>query len=71
MNTNINHGSAKIYQFPTNPRAKASTYRNETQSLPAIGSPSIAAVVTGGWYHDAAVREDAHEKSVVVNFPQH
>ncbi len=46
MNTSLNQGSAKIYQFPNRTRAAATeSTRYETAT---IGS---------SWYHEEAVRE--------------
>ncbi|HEY0236082.1 MAG TPA: DUF2735 domain-containing protein [Afipia sp.] len=43
MNTDVNHGPAKIYQFPK--RAAEPTKRIE------------AAAIGSSWYHEEAVRE--------------
>ena len=54
MDTNISHGSATIYQFPTNGRAGSGS----SHDMPEMRSPSIASTEFGsGWYHDAAIRD--------------
>jgi hypothetical protein len=59
MNTSLNHGSAKIYQFPAGGRAALAGRRyEETSSVTALASPRASAAVYGSnWYHDAAIEE--------------
>jgi hypothetical protein len=55
MNTNLNHGSAKIYQFPAGGRAALGGRRYEEATIvPDLASPRVNA---GAWYHDAAIQE--------------
>ena len=59
MNTSLNHGSAKIYQFPAGGRAALGGRRYD-EGKPAVdqGSPRVTEVAVGGaWYHDAAIQE--------------
>jgi len=59
MNSSLNHGSAKIYQFPAGGRA-ALGGRRTGEAKPAVeqSSPRMTEVTVGGaWYHDAAIQE--------------
>jgi len=59
MNTSLNHGSAKIYQFPAGGRAALGGRRQEEAS-PALdpGSLRVSEAACGGsWYHEAAIEE--------------
>ena len=50
MNSNLNGGSAKIYQFPIKARA-----------MPAPASVGYAyATIGSSWYHEEAVQESTH-----------
>ena len=54
MNTSVNQGSAKIYQFPAGGRAALAGRRNsETSTV----TPSIADC-SGSWYHAAAIEDE-------------
>jgi hypothetical protein len=59
MNSNLNHGSAKIYQFPAGGRAALGGRRpDETKSATDQGSPPVnEAACSGFWYHEAAIQE--------------
>jgi Protein of unknown function (DUF2735) len=59
MNTSLNHGSAKIYQFPVGGRsALASRGQNETKTAADLGSSRLADVASASsWYHQAAIEE--------------
>jgi Protein of unknown function (DUF2735) len=59
MNTSLNHGSAKIYQFPAGGRSALGGRRpEETKPSTDSGSPRVSeAVVGGAWYHEAAIQE--------------
>lgn len=63
MDASFNHGSAKIYQFPTE-RVAVGLKRQDT--LPAM------AALGSSWYHEEAVQESARAKSVIVpiKFPR-
>jgi hypothetical protein len=59
MNSSLNHGSAKIYQFPAGGRA-ALGGRRYSDAQPAVeqDAPRMSDVTVGGaWYHDAAIQE--------------
>jgi Protein of unknown function (DUF2735) len=59
MNTSLNYGSAKIYQFPAGGRATFGGRRLE-ETKPAIdpGSLRVSEVACGdAWYHEAAILE--------------
>ena len=64
MNTGFNHGSAKIYQFPTE-RVAVGIKRQDTL-------PALTASIGSSWYHEEAVQESARAKSVIVplTFPR-
>lgn len=60
MPTNTPHQSAKIYQFPIGGRAAAHGLRNEARSHLERIAPHVTPTVCGeGWYHDAAIQQDA------------
>jgi hypothetical protein len=59
MNTRLNHGSAKIYQFPAGGRAALGGRRQE-EAKAAIdpGSLRVSEAACGSsWYHEAAIQE--------------
>jgi hypothetical protein len=59
MTTNVQSGSAKIYQFPARGRFIAGALREDSKSalVPAL-SPRIARTASGsGWYHEEAILE--------------
>jgi len=59
MNSSLNHGPAKIYQFPAGGRT-ALGGRRYGEAKPAVeqGTPRLTEVAVGGaWYHDAAIQE--------------
>jgi hypothetical protein len=59
MNTSLNHGSAKIYQFPAGGRAALGGRRyDEAKSVADQGSPRAnETICSGSWYHEAAIQE--------------
>jgi Protein of unknown function (DUF2735) len=59
MNTSLNHGSAKIYQFPAGGRAALGGRRlEETKAAADSGSLRVSEVAcSDGWYHEAAILE--------------
>jgi hypothetical protein len=59
MNTSLNHGSAKIYQFPAGGRAAFGGRRLEETRTSTDLSPSRVseAAVGDSWYHEAAIQE--------------
>ena len=59
INTRVNEGSAKIYQFPAGGRAALGRPRqDETRPVTAEGSrPMNEAACSGSWYHEAAIQE--------------
>jgi uncharacterized protein DUF2735 len=59
MNTRLNQGPAKIYQFPAGGRSALGGRRYEA-SKPAAepGPPRVHEAACGsGWYHEAAIQE--------------
>ncbi|MBX9710295.1 MAG: DUF2735 domain-containing protein [Xanthobacteraceae bacterium] len=67
MNSNLNHGPAKIYQFPTKARTASAS----------VGY--VQATIGSSWYHEEAIREsvrgrrdDVRAKAVIVplTFPR-
>lgn len=70
MNSNLNNGPAKIYQFPVKARATSASASSAGYAYATIGS---------SWYHEEAVRESvrgyrevARPKAVIVplTFPK-
>lgn len=58
MTTLFRQASAKIYQFPTRPRAIAADHRIENRPALGLAGQSAPAIVYGaGWYHDAAIQD--------------
>lgn len=59
MNTSLNHGSARIYQFPVGGRAALGGRRYEdTKAVADLASARVSEVAVGGaWYHEAAIQE--------------
>jgi Protein of unknown function (DUF2735) len=59
MNTSLNHGTAKIYQFPAGGRSALGGRRYEEASTATdLASSRVSEVAVGGaWYHDAAIQE--------------
>jgi len=63
MNTSLNHGSAKIYQFPAGGRSVAGIRRlEEIKTAADLASSRVSEIAYGSsWYHqeaiDAAIQE--------------
>ena len=59
MNTSLNHGSARIYQFPTGGRAALGARRDdETKTANDLASSRVNEVAVGdAWYHEAAIQD--------------
>jgi len=56
MDTGLNEGSAKIYQFPVGGRAAlAGHHHDETTDI--ASAPSGDSACSGSWYHQAAIDE--------------
>ncbi|MCA6107324.1 DUF2735 domain-containing protein [Bradyrhizobium cenepequi] len=59
MNSGLNQGSAKIYQFPVGGRASLAGRRyGETKSALEIAASQVnVAACSDSWYHQAAIEE--------------
>jgi hypothetical protein len=59
MNTSLNPGSAKIYQFPAGGRAALGGRRyDEVKSADTLGNYRLnEAACSESWYHEAAIEE--------------
>jgi hypothetical protein len=59
MNTGLNQGSAKIYQFPAGGRAALGGRRyGETNTATDLAASEVnLADCSGSWYHAAAIEE--------------
>jgi Protein of unknown function (DUF2735) len=59
INTGVNTGSAKVYQFPAGGRAALGGRRyGETKAVTEVAEPAVnLADCSGSWYHAAAIRE--------------
>ena len=58
MHTNLNHGSAKIYQFPAGGRAALGGRRyGETKAQDQAAVPVNETICSGSWYHQDAIDE--------------
>jgi hypothetical protein len=64
MNTSLNQGSAKIYQFPAGGRAGLGGRRyGETKTGTEFAAPPAnLADCSGSWYHAAAIEEANSER---------
>jgi hypothetical protein len=59
MNSSLNHGSAKIYQFPPGGRSALGGRRHdETKPATDLDASRVSETVSSGsWYHEAAIQE--------------
>jgi hypothetical protein len=59
MNTNLNRGSAKIYQFPVGGRSAIDRHRHQETTSPTDPASSRVSEVacSDAWYHEAAIQE--------------
>ena len=59
LNTSLNEGSAKIYQFPAGGRSALGGRRyDESKAATDLTSPRASETnCSGSWYHQAAVDE--------------
>jgi hypothetical protein len=58
MNTSLNHGSAKIYQFPVGGRAALGMRSPDTTKASTdLAARASETVFGGAWYHEAAIQE--------------
>jgi len=58
MSTNLNHGSAEIYQFPSGGRAALGGRYGETKPASERKSvPVYETICSGSWYHQEAIDE--------------
>ena len=57
MNTNLNHGSATIYQFPARGRY-AQGARAEDAVTRGNEASTARVAASSGWYHDAAIEAE-------------
>jgi hypothetical protein len=64
MSTSLNHGTAKIYQFPAGGRAALGGRRlEEAKAAIDLSSLRVSEVACGdSWYHEAAIREAELER---------
>jgi hypothetical protein len=63
MNTGLNQGSAKIYQFPAGGRAALGGRRyGETKAAEFTAQPVNLADCSGSWYHAAAIQDATNER---------
>jgi Protein of unknown function (DUF2735) len=63
MNTSLNQGSARIYQFPAGGRSALGGSRQETtKSVADLASALVSEVdCSGSWYHQEAINAAMHE----------
>jgi len=63
MNTGLNQGSAKIYQFPAGGRAALGGRRyGEAKAAEYTAQPVNLADCSGSWYHAAAIQDATNER---------
>ena len=62
MNTGLNQGSAKIYQFPAGGRAALGGRQyGEAKAAEYTAQPVNLADCSGSWYHAAAIQDATNE----------
>ena len=57
MNTNLNRGSAKIYQFPVGDRSAIDRRRYQETTSATDPASSREVAYSDAWYHEAAIQE--------------
>jgi hypothetical protein len=57
MNTGLNRGTARIYQFPAGGRAASSQHRREETGSTDLATRDSEVACGSGWYHEAAIQE--------------
>ncbi|MDP1869886.1 MAG: DUF2735 domain-containing protein [Bradyrhizobium sp.] len=59
MNTSLDHGSARIYQFPAGGRSALGGRRyGEAKAITDLAVSRASEIAVGGaWYHDAAIQD--------------
>jgi hypothetical protein len=63
MNTGLNQGSAKIYQFPSGGRSALAGRRyGETKAATELAASTNIADCSGSWYHAAAIQDANNER---------
>lgn len=64
MNTGLNQGTAKIYQFPVGGRSAVGQRRGEPTNTADLATRVSDVVCGSGWYHEAAIQESkpVHEQ---------
>ena len=58
MNTGVNQGSARIYQFPTGGRAALGGRRYGEAKTEFAAPATNLADCSGSWYHAAAIEDE-------------
>jgi hypothetical protein len=64
MNTSLNHGSAKIYQFPAGGRAALGGlgYQGTKTTAEVASTRASEYNCSDSWYHEAAIEESKRER---------
>ncbi|MGY4309071.1 hypothetical protein ACVIJ6_006314 [Bradyrhizobium sp. USDA 4369] len=57
MDTNVNEGSARIYQFPRGGRAGLALQHPAIASARQVAPALQPSIYSGSWYHDEAIQE--------------
>jgi hypothetical protein len=58
MNTGVNQGSARIYQFPTGGRAALGGRRYDEAKTEFAAPPANLSACSDSWYHAAAIEDE-------------
>jgi Protein of unknown function (DUF2735) len=58
MNTGVNQGSARIYQFPTGGRAGLAGRRCGEAKTEFAAPPANLSACSDSWYHAAAIEDE-------------
>ena len=61
--------SATIYQFPLGGRAKWADSRNAPAPVGEFPTNEDHVVVSSGWYHEEAIREEERARKSIRRFP--
>ena len=63
MTTSIPRGSARIYEFPLRGRFAQGLREEQATLVNLEAQAAMRAAVGSGWYHDAAIAEEAERSS--------
>ena len=62
INTNLNQGTARIYQFPVGGRTALAGRHGDTSANVAATPRVSETICSDSWYHEAAIQESKNER---------